>query len=515
MALKVDLPQALTSGYVTKRHADAPSALVKALQVVAKAHLGIDWALFDLSGAALKGEDLASRQDRLKALKRACAGAVAEAGAAAGAAATEADKALAALKKDKSASSAALAVLQEVQQSGRSYAADLRKKTEAAVTEFAREVEWAKVQADKAGKAAAATAGGGGDAVQAKALKLLRARTVPLLRGLPGRRPEMPPPAFMAGIGPVSSAVMLNKAVGGTEKNIITRLLAGQKGIKFFRGVAIWEAKAVTFVSPAPVGGAAKKLQASLVKLVKLRLKVRVRKPDGVAEEAEGDAAADPSRIADEPVLLADTPDDAEFASPDGQDDADAEAQAVPEAPPAVPQAQGDAAAPAARQADAAEQARVATLQAQLLSLCTAIGKRLAGGGNTKAVQALKRIDAQRKTAAAWAPAKAAAALAQLLEAAKAVGTQLGTASAAPAGPPAAAPDPLAAGAPTAGAGAGDPPAAVPGDANSQPAPVAAAGDDTSPAAVTSGDPAFDARRAEVQKLLDALNAAPNSFHVA
>ncbi len=196
------------------------------------------------------------------------------------------------------------------------YAADLKKQTEGIHAELQGLIDKAQEEARKAEK----NKGGkndkedkedkGGtlpsDPATQKALKLVKARTVPGLRTVKANNPQVPAPAFIAAIGPVSSMLMLNKSIGGTEKNLMIKLLPGQKGIKFFRGEVIWEMKAFTFVSANPVSGAAKKLQAALKLLTKANLKVRLRKPDGQAEEVGGDDDLD-VLADDKPKLTADT----------------------------------------------------------------------------------------------------------------------------------------------------------------------------------------------------------------
>ncbi|MFN0186845.1 MAG: hypothetical protein ACKVQR_23785 [Aquabacterium sp.] len=189
-------------------------------------------------------------------------------------------------KKSKLIPKSATKAANDVWVAAQDYAEALRNGAAAVIETLAARIVTAKEEADKASKSGGS---GGPTAAQTKALKLVRSRTLPSLRIVRANNPLAPSPAFMGAIGPESSAVMLNKAVGGTERKLLATLLAPQKGIKFFKGEVVWEKASFTFVTPTPPGGAAKKLQEALKGLLKSKPKVRVRKPDGSVEEIGGD----------------------------------------------------------------------------------------------------------------------------------------------------------------------------------------------------------------------------------
>lgn len=142
----------------------------------------------------------------------------------------------------------------------------------------------AKAEAEAA-KAAAAT-----DSVDAKDLKTVRERVLGALRTVKAAQPGAKPMQFMVAAGPKRCLAYLGLSVGASHKTLLGELLAGESGIKYYRGECVFEAKAYTFVGDdIPTGGFGKRLQAGLLELTQQRFAVRIRKSSGEVEEVEGE----------------------------------------------------------------------------------------------------------------------------------------------------------------------------------------------------------------------------------
>lgn len=187
-------------------------------------------------------------------------------------------------KANKLIPKSATAAAGSVAAQARNYGAQLKAESEAVRMELKSRLEAAQSEAKKAQEKAEAP-----DPEMLKVLKTVRGKTLPSLRVVKANNPDLPMPHFYAAVGQKAAAVMLNKTVGATEKGLLTKMLPGESGIKYFRGSMLWEAKAFTFVAEAPPSGAAKKIQAALFKLLNQKLKVRVRKTTGEIEEEQGD----------------------------------------------------------------------------------------------------------------------------------------------------------------------------------------------------------------------------------
>ena len=120
--------------------------------------------------------------------------------------------------------------------------------------------------------------------------KFVRNRVISALRIVKTAKPDAKPMLFMIGMGKLHLMPYLWYSVGASHRNMLTRLMAGDSGFKFFKGECIFEQKAFTFVGETiPGGGFAKKLQKGLFDLTNVRYRVRTRKPDGDAEEEGGE----------------------------------------------------------------------------------------------------------------------------------------------------------------------------------------------------------------------------------
>ncbi|MCW5666135.1 MAG: hypothetical protein KIT35_20080 [Piscinibacter sp.] len=139
-------------------------------------------------------------------------------------------------------------------------------------------------------EAEAAKAAAPADSVDAKDLKTVRERVLGALRTVKAAQPGAKPMQFMVAAGPKRCLAYLGLSVGASHKTLLGELLAGESGIKYYRGECVFEAKAYTFVGDdIPTGGFGKRLQAGLFELTQQRFAVRIRKSSGEVEEVAGE----------------------------------------------------------------------------------------------------------------------------------------------------------------------------------------------------------------------------------
>ena len=125
------------------------------------------------------------------------------------------------------------------------------------------------------------------------AQKGARAKLLAALRTVKSRKPAEGPMACMISIGPDTALAWVAPTVGASQKTVLSGLMDGQSGLKFYDGQCVWERNAYTFVGEDIPKGVVKKLQAGLLSLLGVKLAIRVRNKAGVAEEAEGQDVPD------------------------------------------------------------------------------------------------------------------------------------------------------------------------------------------------------------------------------
>ena len=117
---------------------------------------------------------------------------------------------------------------------------------------------------------------------------LLTSKMIPLLRQVK-KGDEM---QVMIARGSREMAVLMSrKAISNSRRKMLTDYLKDGTP-KFHKGTCVFEENSYTFVMDTQAGGMAKKLKAALFKQVDLRLKVRVRGPDGDLDD-DGEPAED------------------------------------------------------------------------------------------------------------------------------------------------------------------------------------------------------------------------------
>ncbi len=134
---------------------------------------------------------------------------------------------------------------------------------------------------------------------------LLTKKMVPLIREL--KKGDARMHAMVCTAGKNTAVLIMRRPISASQRKLLAIAVDAAGGMKYGAGECIWEANALTFVMETAAAGLAKRLRAALQAQTELRLKVRVRGPDGSDEdgENEGDdatAAAAPGATAAAPA---------------------------------------------------------------------------------------------------------------------------------------------------------------------------------------------------------------------
>lgn len=259
-----------------------PSGIGDSLKNLQRASAAVDRSLLEVD----KLEGAAALKQRLAQLDAEIAGRLKTACEQARSVAALAKKWEGEYKKLPQLGKEASAAAAEVAKAAAGFGDDLLEAFQAA--RKALPARLAKAEAEAA-KAAAAT-----DTVDAKDLKTVRDRVLGALRTVKAAQPGAKPMQFIVAAGPKRCLAYLGPSVGASHKTLLGELLAGESGIKYYRGECVFEAKAHTFVGDdIPTGGFGKRLQAGLLELTQQRYAVRIRKTSGEVEEVAGDEQGD------------------------------------------------------------------------------------------------------------------------------------------------------------------------------------------------------------------------------
>jgi hypothetical protein len=266
--------------------------LGEALKSLAKGHDAIDFGVFDAAKSATaadaekRGLQLGAEAKKV----RACADA-------AKALETQAKKLEAELKKDKQPPDAASAVAK----AAAPYGAEMLKLEQAGQA----------LQAEASQRAAQLKAAAKAEPKSDPELDKLEAKVkARVLAGLKlAMKPDAEPVPFMLGIGQKGCIVSMGRSVSASEKNVLMKLMTDDSGVKYHLGICTFEKKGQVFTfegDSLPAGaGLGKKLQKGLQLQVAKKLRVRVRKPGGPAEEGEAVEQIDSFDDVDESVAEA------------------------------------------------------------------------------------------------------------------------------------------------------------------------------------------------------------------
>lgn len=120
----------------------------------------------------------------------------------------------------------------------------------------------------------------------------LGAPMLPLLRQIAkGKDDGAALPVMVAVSGKEVVVLVARRAIGASQKKLLTEALGTSAGVKFMSGECVWEDNAHTFVLEAKVSNLAKGIKAALQKQTDTRFKVRVRGTDPHDVDEDGDDA--------------------------------------------------------------------------------------------------------------------------------------------------------------------------------------------------------------------------------
>lgn len=122
---------------------------------------------------------------------------------------------------------------------------------------------------------------------------LLSTKMLPLLREL--RKGQSTMHAMVCTAGKNTAVLIMRRPVGTPRRKLLAEAVDAAGGAKYITAQCLLEEAALTFVVQSPAAGLAKRLRAALLTQTGLRLKVRVRGDDGVAEQdgEDDDAGVD------------------------------------------------------------------------------------------------------------------------------------------------------------------------------------------------------------------------------
>jgi len=116
---------------------------------------------------------------------------------------------------------------------------------------------------------------------------LLTTKMVPLLREL--KKGEITMNAMVCTAGKNTAVLIMRRPISLSMRKLLADAVDAQGGMKYAVGQCTWEDKALTFLMETPAAGLAKRLRAALLAQTEMRLKVRVRGPDGDDEDGENE----------------------------------------------------------------------------------------------------------------------------------------------------------------------------------------------------------------------------------
>jgi hypothetical protein len=278
------LPTELKKDFWKKYEPEAATALkVKQTGIVTKLE-ELDTALGACTAALFKTDgvnDPTDAETQRAKLRKDGAAQVKKLVEAANALSKRLDEVVAACKKDAKLKEH-LAAAQKIDQKALAFAAKADEAMRTAEATLGKVIE-------QAAKAAV-----GGDDDKNPNFKLVRAKVLTGLKAVRAAvgRKDTPPVQFLMVIGKTEALPYLAATVGTSHRAPLLALMGDDaKGGKTVTGTLAFDANTYVFTSDGAVSGAAKKLQAGLLRLTKAKLKVKLKGPDG-DDAAEGDATA-------------------------------------------------------------------------------------------------------------------------------------------------------------------------------------------------------------------------------
>ncbi|MBX3606067.1 MAG: hypothetical protein KF788_12365 [Piscinibacter sp.] len=239
-----------------------PATVGDALRALQKAHEAVPWALLQIEGlndpgaAELRVAQLRSEGERR--LRPLC-----QQAQAAGQAAT---RWLSGARKESASARPALQAAEAIVRAGPAWAGTLERAWRAALE--GAEKRFAELQA----AAQQARAGRPEDSPERRRV---RARVIDQFR-IVKNRPDRKV-LFLLCLGHKSCAPYLGPTVSDAQKPLLTKVLKGDTGFKFFRGECIWEEGGYTFVGSRLSMAHARRIERGLLELTGTRWRVRAR----------------------------------------------------------------------------------------------------------------------------------------------------------------------------------------------------------------------------------------------
>ena len=286
---KLDYPQQLTKTHWDKNKGllakSKPTGIGEALVKLAKAHEDLDLALFDTAKLGTADAVAKVLETYEKEAKKHFVKAFQEAKTVEDVATTGA----AALKKAALAPKSAVEAATAVAKAASDYAVELTSVRQTGVSGLEKLLESLR-------KSEAKKQDEGGDeddenapahVIAAKVARKVVA-AFKIVKSSQGET-DRPPMQFLIGAGKTACSVFVGVTAGASQKSLLKKILADEDGpFKYYAGECVWERNAYTFVGEdIPLGGFVKRVQKSLEEATSAKVKVRVRRSSGEAEDAD------------------------------------------------------------------------------------------------------------------------------------------------------------------------------------------------------------------------------------
>lgn len=266
MAAEPTLPAELTLA-AWERQAGAlakakPAVVGDALRALEKAHDAVPWALLAVDGLG----DPAAAELRVAQLRSEGERRLRPLGQQAHAAGQAASRWLGSARKESATPKPALQAAEAIARGGAAWAGDVERQWRAALE--AAEKRLAELQA-------AARQEAGSEPEDSPERRRVRARVIDQFR-IVKNRPDRKV-LFLLCLGHNSCAAYLGATVSDAQKPLLTKVLKGDTGFKFFRGECIWEDGGYTFVGSRLSTSHARRIERGLLELTGTRWRIRAR----------------------------------------------------------------------------------------------------------------------------------------------------------------------------------------------------------------------------------------------
>lgn len=239
-----------------------PTTVADTLRALQKAHEAVPWGLLALDGV----QDVAAAELRVAQLRSEGERRVRPLAQQAQATAQAASKWLAGAGKDKGTPKPALQAAEAIARGGAPWAGDIERQWRSAQEEAAKRL--AELQAAAQQQADA-------EPQDSPERRRVRARVIDQFR-IVKNRPDRKV-LFLLCLGHNSCAPYLGATISDAQKPLLTKVLKGDTGFRFFRGECVWEDGGYTFVGPRLSTSLARRIEIGLLDLTGTRWRIRAR----------------------------------------------------------------------------------------------------------------------------------------------------------------------------------------------------------------------------------------------